>query len=91
MRAMAPSKRQKPMSSLDLDLDTQMNHLELEWRQVYEASIVARADYQALAANPKANARLLDASRERLDRAEALKARIMAKIERLEEHMLSQE
>jgi hypothetical protein len=68
-----------------------MNNLEREWRQVYEASIVARADYQALAANPKANARLLDASRERLDRAEALKARIMAKIERLEEHMLSQE
>ncbi len=79
------------MSSLDLDLDTQMNNLELEWRQVYEASMVARADYQALAANPKANARLLDAACERLDRAEALKARIMAKIERLEEHLLSQE
>ncbi len=79
------------MSSLDLDLDTQMNNLELEWRQVYEASIGARADYQALAANPKAKAHLLDAARERLDRAEALKARIMAKIERLEEHMLSHE
>jgi hypothetical protein len=78
------------MSSLDLDLDTQMNNLELEWRQVYEAGIVARADYQALAANPKANADLLDAARERLDRAEALQARIMAKIERLEDHMLSQ-
>ena len=88
---MASSKRQKPMSSLDLDLDTQMNNLELEWRQVYEASIVARADYQALAAAPKRSAKLLDAARERLDRAEALKARIMAKIERLEDHMLSQE
>ncbi len=88
---MTVSKRQKPMSSLDLDLDTQMNNLELEWRQVYEGSMVARADYQALAANPKANARLLDAARERLDRAEALKARIMAKIERLEDYMLSRD
>jgi hypothetical protein len=79
------------MSSLDLDLDTQMNYLESEWRQVYEASIVARAEYQALAANAKANADLLDTARERLDRAEALKARILAKIERLEHHMLGQE
>jgi len=79
------------MSSIDLDLDTRMNDLELEWRQVYEASIVARADYQALAANPKAKAHLLDAARERLDRAEALKARIMAKIERLEDIMIGQE
>ena len=79
------------MSSLDLDLDTQMNNLEFEWRQVYEASIVARAEYQALAANTKANADVLDAARERLDRAEALKARIMGKIERLEEHMLSRD
>ena len=79
------------MSSLDLDLDTQMNDLALEWRQVYEASMVERADYQALAADPKGNADLLDAARERLDRAESSKGRIMAKIERLEEHMLSQE
>ena len=79
------------MSSLDSELDSQMNHLELEWRQGYEASIVARAEYQALAANPKAKAKLLDAARERLERAEALKARIMAKIERLEDHILSQD
>ncbi len=79
------------MSSLDLDLDSQINRLESEWRQVYEASIVARAEYQALAANPKSNAALLDAARERLDRAEALKGRIMGKIERLEDHILSQD
>jgi hypothetical protein len=79
------------MSSLDLDLDTQMNNLELEWRLVYETSIVTRADYQALAADPECDADLLDAARERLDRAEALKGRIMAKIERLEDHMLSQD
>ena len=76
------------MSSLDFDLDTQMNHLEFEWRQGYEASIVARAEYQALAANRKTKAAVLDAARERLDRAEALKARIMVKIERLEERLL---
>ena len=76
------------MSNLELDLDAQMSSLELEWRQAYEASIAARAAYQALAAGPKANAAALDAARERLDRAEALKARIMAKIERLEDHML---
>ncbi len=32
------------MSSLDFDLDMQMNNLELEWRQGYEAGITARAD-----------------------------------------------
>jgi hypothetical protein len=68
-----------------------MNNLETEWRQVYEASIVARAEYLALAANPKANARLVEPARERLERAEALKARIMAKIERLEDYMLGQD
>lgn len=76
------------MSSLDFDLDTQMISLELEWRQGYEASIVARAEYQALAADRKANAAVLDAARERLDRAEALKARTIAEIERLEERLL---
>jgi hypothetical protein len=72
------------LNSFALALDANMHSLELEWRQSYESSIVARAEYQALAASPKANADLLDSARERLDRAEALKARIMAKIERLE-------
>jgi hypothetical protein len=76
------------MSSLDFDLDTQMSHLEMEWRQAYESSILARSDYQILAASSKANANLLDMARERLDRTEALKARIMATIERLEDNML---
>ena len=85
---MASNKRRHGMSSLGLDLDTQMNDLETEWRHVYEASIIARADYQLLAADTTANADLLDSARERLDRAEALKARIMVKIERLEDRML---
>ena len=79
------------MSSLDFDLDLHMNNLEQEWRQAYESSMVARADYQSLAASPKANADLLDMARERLDRSEALKARIMAKIERLEDSILGQD
>ena len=79
------------MSSLDFDLDLRMNNLEQEWRQAYESSIVARADYQSLAASPKSNADLLDMARERLDRSEALKARIMAKIERFEDSMLGQD
>lgn len=77
------------MSSLDLD--THMNDLEREWRQAYETSIVARAEYQSLAASPKANADVLDLARERLDRTEALKARIMVKIERLEDTMLGRD
>ena len=76
------------MSSLDFDLDMQMNHLEIEWRQTYEDSLVARAEYQALAANPAGNVELLDRARERLTRVEAKKARIMAKIERLEDSLL---
>jgi hypothetical protein len=79
------------MSSLDFDLDLHMNNLEHEWRQAYESSIVARADYQSLAASRKANADLLDMARERLDRSEALKARIMAKIERLEDSILGRD
>ncbi len=79
------------MNSLHLDLDAHMHDLELEWRQAYESSIVARAEYQALAASPEANADLLDLARERLDRTEALKARIMTNIERLEDTMLGQD
>lgn len=73
------------------DLDDQMSQLEAEWRQGYEASLSARAAYQALASNPKAKLEQLDAARERLDRAEAAKARIMAKIERLEDQILSRD
>jgi hypothetical protein len=79
------------MSSLDFDPETAMNELAFEWRQGYQASIVARAEYQALMASPQANEGLLQAALERLDRSEVLKARIMAKIERLEDHMLSHE
>jgi hypothetical protein len=76
------------VNSLEFDLDVQMVSLESEWRQVYEDSINARADYQSLAAGRAANADLLDDARERLEQAEAMKSRTMAKIERLEQKML---
>ena len=79
------------MSSLDFDLDLHMNNLEQEWRQAYESSILARADYQSLVDSPKPKSDLLDRARERLERSEALKARIMAKIERLEDTILGQD
>jgi hypothetical protein len=88
---MAASKRRKRMSSLDLELDMQVNSLETEWRQAYEASIVARADYQSLSENPGADAQLVERARERLDRAEALKSRIMGKIESLEDQFLGED
>ncbi len=79
------------MSSLDFDLDAKINNLELEWRMVYDASIIARAEYQALAAKRSASVEALDLARERLERSEAKKARILAKIERLEDNMLGQD
>jgi hypothetical protein len=85
------TQKRRTMTFEDFDFDTQMNRLEFEWRQGYEASIAARAAYQALAADRNANAASLDAARERLDRAEDLKSRIMAKIERLEDHILSRD
>jgi len=79
------------VSSLDFDLDLHMNNLEIEWRQACESSIVARADYRSLAVAPKTNADLIERARERVERCEALKARIMAKIERLEDTILGQD
>jgi ribosome modulation factor len=76
------------MSSLDFDLDMQMDNLEKEWRQGYEAGIAARAAYQSLAASATTDAELLHLARQRLERAEALKANIMAKIKRLETSVL---
>lgn len=75
------------MGSLDLDLDGKINSLELEWRLAYDSCIAARAEYQKLAARGS-GAELIDLARERLERAEALKARIMTKIERLEDNLL---
>ena len=76
------------MSSLDFDLDSQMCHLETEWRQAYQTSIVARAELLALSDAPKANSAALARAHARLEHAESQKSRVMAKIERLENNML---
>jgi hypothetical protein len=78
------------MSSLDFEIDSQLNRLELEWRQAYEVSIIARADWSSLAASSTANAKWIGMARERLNCAEALKSRIMAKIESLEGSLLDE-
>jgi hypothetical protein len=79
------------MSSLDLELDSQMSNLESEWRQAYEAGNVARADLKALATSPRVKPSVIEQARERVNRSEALKARIMAKIERLEDNFLGRD
>jgi len=76
------------MSSLDFDLDTQMSHLETEWRQAYETTVAARAELQALAATPKPSLTAIAKAQTRLERAEGAKAHIMGKIERLEDRLL---
>jgi len=79
------------MSSLDFELDNQISHLESEWRQAYQAGDDARAELKALAAGPTLKAIMIEQARERLNRTEALKARIMAKIERLEDSFLGRD
>ena len=76
------------MSSLDLELDGRIDNLELEWREAREASIIARAEYLALGADLTANAAAIDGARERLRRADVREARILAKIELLEDSTL---
>ena len=76
------------MNSLDFDLDARMSNLELEWHQAYETGIAARAALQALAAARNPDASAVAQAHARLDHAESRKARIMAKIERLEDSIL---
>ena len=79
------------MSSLDFDLDSQMSSLESEWRHAYEVSIAAREELEVLAESLEPDASALAKAQDRLERAEGLKARIMAKIERLEDSILGGE
>jgi hypothetical protein len=78
------------MSSLDLDLDGRIEALELEWRLAYEAGQQARAEIESTSPNTLEDRRILSLAGERLERWEVQKARIMAKIERLEDSMIGQ-
>ena len=55
------------MSSLDFELDSRIDDMELEWRQAHEAQVIARAEYLALAATPEVNAGAIDLARARLE------------------------
>jgi hypothetical protein len=70
----------------EVDFDARLSGLEQDWRREFEASIAARAAYQMLAGRRSADAESLDAARERMDRAEAEKARILTAIDRLRGH-----
>jgi hypothetical protein len=74
------------MSSLDLDGD--VCDLETEWRQAYRACEAARADYDRVRDCRRSNGGLIDVALLRLERAEALKGRLMARIERGEDSLI---
>ncbi len=57
--------------------------LEVEWQQVYEASVAARADLARLRGSGAASGELVHFARLRLEQLEVLKARIREKIEEL--------
>lgn len=76
------------MSRPNLELDGRIEALELEWRLAYEAGRQARAEIESTPADTLADRRILSLAGERLERLEAQKARIMAKIERLEDSLL---
>jgi hypothetical protein len=70
--------------NLAFDLDSLGNKLEREWREAFEANLMARAAYHALTANRSSDLDSLDRARECLERSEALKCHVMNKIDQLE-------
>lgn len=76
------------MSSLDFDIDTHMTRLELEWRHAFESSVLARADFESLSRSPSPDKERLQRAVNELERTEAVKMRVMRKIERLEQSLL---
>jgi hypothetical protein len=76
------------MGKVNSEFDLRLNSLESEWRQAYEASRAAGAEFIALSSSPKVKFVDVQMARTRLDRAEQLKARVMAKIASLEETVI---
>jgi len=74
----------KRVNSPDLDLDTQLMSLESQWRQVYEDSIDARAEYQSAVASGADDTGYIKLARARLDETETMKGKIMARIKHIE-------
>jgi hypothetical protein len=61
--------------------DTQLNDLESEWRLLREAALIAQRDYSIVAQRLRAEANLFEIAKERLEIAEILEARSLAKLE----------
>jgi hypothetical protein len=76
------------MDKFKSEFDLRLSALESEWAQAYEAGRAANAEFSALSATPKVKIVDVQMARTRLDQAEQLKARIMAKIARLEETVI---
>mgnify|MGYP006915172635 CR=1 FL=1 len=76
------------VSSLDFDIDSQMSRLEVEWRQAFESSMLARADFESLSRSARHDVTRLRRAAQSMERAEARKAHVMRKIARLEQSLL---
>jgi hypothetical protein len=62
-------------------LETQLNDLESEWRLLREAALIAEREYRIVARRLRAEADLFEKVKERLEIAEILEARSLAKLE----------
>jgi hypothetical protein len=68
------------MSDL-LSHETPGNDLESEWRLLRDAALIARREYGVVAQRLRAEANLFEIAKERLEIAEILEARSLAKLE----------
>jgi hypothetical protein len=61
--------------------ESQLNDLESEWRLLREAALIAEREYRIVAQRLRAEADLFEKVKERLEIAEILEARSLAKLE----------
>jgi hypothetical protein len=76
------------MHITNLDFDSKLVSLESEWRQAYESGLAARAEIEALTAAEKRDEMAVARAQLLLERTEAAKSRIMARIDRLEDSII---
>ncbi len=62
-------------------LETQLDLLESEWRVLREAALIAQREYRIVAQRLRAEANLFEIVKERMEIAEILEARSLAKLE----------
>ena len=62
-------------------LDAQLTVLESEWRVLREAALIAQREYRVVAQRLRAEANLFEIVKERMEIAEILEARSLAKLE----------